>query len=92
MTDLVDVTLLREQVERLWYEGQSWCSMAKACGFTRMHRNCDKPQGDASRFQRIIGVRRHSNYRQKRLQARIHYLTAIKIADALHLDPTDCGL
>ena len=85
MNSAVDTGLIRAACERAIANGQfpNWSQLALACGFTRKDK-CQN-SGDVSRMKRRLGL--------KPIQPFVmSYDVALRIVDALGLDPVDFDL
>lgn len=77
---------LRAPCERAVASGQfaSWAALARACGYMR------GSNGDPTRLKRMLGLSQRQ--RAALWNPRIHRASALRIIEALGLDPVDFNL
>jgi hypothetical protein len=75
--------------ERAIASGQfaSWGALARACGYMKKGK---EGKGDTTRLKRMLGLSRRQ--RAALWNPRIHRASALKIIEALGLDPVDFNL
>lgn len=99
----IEVGPLRRELEKLIAGGQTWTSMARQLGWTRMSISYDRRGnkthrkylcGDGGRLMRAVGVRPYRNKRagEKTYQTRITFELAEYICDGLEISYIDIGL
>jgi hypothetical protein len=87
----VPVKPFRDAAHRLVNHGSSWDELARRCGYTRRDtrpgRACrDGVRGDGSKLKRNLGIG------AELAKLTVRRETAVKLCDALGLDPVDVGL
>lgn len=88
-TDLIDVAPIREAVEA---SGLSYWAVAKHLGWERWSTVRCKNEPHAERVKVALGAKPTCSRGYRYTAETIDYSTAVRIAEACHLDPVDVGL
>ncbi len=89
----IPVQPLREILLRRYSEGETWSSMARRLGWTNpVPRNKNWTKSDSTRLKRLIGIVQYESHGQYKIRETIKYDTALRVCEALDIDPIYVGL